>query len=113
MPLAQRDSRMNGAPHATAWVSIHEPSGWGPVLLSAAIFAALVAGVAFVGRKLGLRRRLSWFFALGLGMWLWAPVVADSAAGGLLADAGPLLMLTAVVAEILLRRRDLDADPIR
>jgi hypothetical protein len=56
---------------------------------------------------------LSWFFALGVGLWLWAPVVADSAAGGLLAAAGLLLTPGAVVAEIQLRRRDLDTDPIR
>lgn len=118
MALAMRDSQLNGAPHPTAWESLRGPGQagfpeWATVLLSVAICAVLLTGVAFVARKLGLRRRLSWFFALGLGMWLWAPIVADSGAGGLLAATAPLLMLSAVVAEILLRRHDLDADTIR
>ena len=106
---------MTSAP-PTAWESIHGPAGfpaWASGLVSAAILAVLVAGAAFVTRKLGLRRRLSWFFALGVGLWLGAPFAADSAAGGLLATVGFLLMPGAVVAEILLRRRDLDADTIR
>lgn len=116
MPLGQRDSQMNDAPHPIAWESIRGSAGfpeWASVLVAAVIGAALVVGVAFVARKLGLRPKLSWLFALGVGMWLWAPFAADSAAGGLLADAAPLLMFAAVVAEILLRRRDLDADTIR
>jgi hypothetical protein len=115
MPLAQRDSQMTGA-HPTAWVSIRGDTvlpDWASALVVAAILALLVTGVAFLARKLGLRRKLSWCFALGVGCWLSAPFTADTAAGGLLAAAGLLLMPAAVVAEILLRRRDLDADTVR
>jgi FtsH-binding integral membrane protein len=114
MPLAERDSQLTGA-HPTSWESVRGPAGfpgWATVLVSAAILAVLVAGVALVARKLGLRRSLSWFFALGVGLWLAAPFAADTAAGGLLAAAGLVLMLAAIAAEILLRRRDLDADTI-
>jgi hypothetical protein len=115
MALLERDSRMATA-HPTSWESIRGPAGfpdWASALVSLAILAVLVAGVAFAARKLGLRRRLSWFFALGFGMWLWAPVIAGSAGGSLLAAAGLLTMPVALVAEILLRRHDLDADTIR
>lgn len=115
MPLAQRDSQMTGGP-PVSWESIRGPAGfpdWASALVLAAIFAVLVTGVAFMARRLGLRRRLSWFFALGFGCWLSAPFTADSAAGGLLAAAGLVMLPVAVVAEILLRRRDLDADTIR
>jgi hypothetical protein len=115
VPLAQRDSQLTGT-HPTAWVSIRGDSvlpGWASDLVVAAILALLVSGVAFLAGKLGLRRRLSWLFALGFGCWLSAPFTADTAGGGLLAAAGLVVMPVAVVAEILLRRHDLDADTIR
>ena len=115
MPLAQRDSQMTGT-HPTAWVSIRGDSGlpgWASDLVVAAILALLVTGVAFLARKLGLRRKLSWLFALGFGCWLSAPFTADTPVGGLLAAAGLVSMPVALVAEFLLRRHDLDADTIR
>src|ERR1700757_669228 len=114
MALAERDSHMAGAPPAS-WQSLR-PAGlpdWAAVLVAAAIFALVVTGVAFVARKLGLRPRLSWLFALGVGMWILAPVAADSAAGGLLAAAGLVAMPAAVLAEILLRRRALHPRALR
>jgi hypothetical protein len=113
--LAERDSQMAGTP-PTSWESVRGVAGlpdWAAFLAAAAIFAVLVVGVAFVARKLGLRPRLSWLFALGVGMWMWAPVAADSAAGRLLAAAGLLMMPLALVSEFLLRRRNLDADAVR
>jgi hypothetical protein len=115
MALYERDSHLANAP-PTSWESIRGHAalpGWASALVVAAILAALVTGVAFLARRLGLRRKLSWCFALGAGCWLSAPFTADSAAGGLLAVGGLLLMPAAVAAEILLRRRNLDADTIR
>ena len=106
MPLAERDSRMVDTT-PSAWESIRGHAvlpGWESALVIAGIFAIVVAGAAFLARKVGLRRRLSWCFALGVGSWLSAPFAADNAAGGLLAAAGPLLIGGAVVAELLLRR---------
>ena len=105
MPLAERDSRMAPTSAPTSWEPIRGQLGWESTLLLAAIYALLVVAVAFLARKLGLRPRLSWLFALGVGAWLAAPFAADSAAGGLLAAAGLVLMPGAVAAEILLRRR--------
>jgi hypothetical protein len=108
MALAERDSRM-ASTTPTAWQSIRADSGlpgWASDLLFAAIFAVVVAGVAFLARRLGLRPKLSWLFAVGVGLWLAAPVAADNSAGSLLAAAGLLMIPGALVAEFLLRRRD-------
>lgn len=105
MPLAERDSHSAPTSPATSWQPVQEHVGWESALLLAAVYAAVVVGVAFLARKLGLRRGLSWTFAIGVGSWVAAPFAADSAAGGLLAAAGLLLMPGAVAAEVVLRRR--------
>lgn len=106
MALAERDSRMAPTSPPASWESIRGHVGWESALALVAIYALLIVGVAFLARRLGLRRKLSWFFALGVASWLVAPFAADSAAGGLLATAGLLTMAVALVTEFLLRRRD-------
>jgi hypothetical protein len=108
MALAERDSAWPLGPldRGGAFRADSGLPDWASALLVAAIFAVLVAGLAFVARRLGLRPKLSWFFAVGVGLWLFAPVAADHAAGSVLAATGLLLIPGALAAEFLLRRRD-------
>lgn len=108
MALAERDSRMNAtAPSTLESIRGHaDLPVWASALVIAGIVAILVVGIAFLARRLGMRPKLSWFFALGVGLWLAAPFAADNAAGGLMAAAGLFLLPGAVVAELLLRRRE-------